>query len=420
MSLASVHVATLLGTPILDARILGQEQARRLRDAIRAAAQPCVALDFEGIQPASSRSFAVAVLPTLRTAGEPRPYVVLANLGQDTVEQVDRALRDEGGAVWHGTLRSEGFVSPRPLGVFDLHMHAILLHAATTAAPFCASDARVATPLRKPALDGRLAKLHERGVLHRGADGARFRYCVPWKLTEADVASEAIDVARDEDTESSLERLPELSCVKVQPVVGWRTPRVGPRLPGIETAHRRHLPMGFSAMEGLLGGLALGELCMVASTDPLAASEVCRTIARATYDGGFQVVHDAGVWPPGPRERDYIQVHIAGAPIEEVFCRVLEGRRAEPGARLVVLEGMDRMKGCADRNIETLKRFLRDEELAAVVSMDELPFAPSHPSDLYLTISPVGEEAFREVRVLHPRRDVVFTFPLPAVAVPAG
>lgn len=195
------------------------------------------------------------------------------------------------------------------------------------------------------------------------------------------------------------------------------TPRLLLRLPVIETARRRHLPTGFPAMEKILGGLALGELCMVASKDAAGVSEICRTIARATYDAEFQVLHDPGTRAPGRREQDYIRIHIAGAPTDEVLRGITDWRRAEPGARLVVLEGFGRLRGRADRNVETLKRFVREEELVAVVSVHERPVAPSHPSDVYVTVSPEVEDGFRKVRVMHPRRDVVFAFSLDSGAV---
>ncbi len=138
-----------------------------------------VVVDFEGIAVMTASYFDAGLWPLWgvvpRDRGLDALHPVLANIGQDVIDDVAIGLREHGGAAW--VLTGD---APRLIGKVDDGTRR-LLAALEQREPATAADLEGLDSIVRTAWSNRLAALYDQRLVRRQKDGKRLLYSVSWR-----------------------------------------------------------------------------------------------------------------------------------------------------------------------------------------------------------------------------------------------
>lgn len=175
-----IPLRDLLGPSPLAGRIHGERDLSKIEDALRAGESDVVILDFDKVELITSSYFLAAFWPLWGDRGGQEWFPILANVGEQVLEDIVLPVRQGRGAIWTATWSAGSLREPRVEGDLEtelrLTLRLALEQGEVTASSLHEQDASVG----KTAWNNRLADLHRLRLLRRRKEGRQLIYVVPW------------------------------------------------------------------------------------------------------------------------------------------------------------------------------------------------------------------------------------------------
>jgi hypothetical protein len=182
MKKKAIGIRALVQGDTLAGRLAGQALRPMLEEQLRGAADSLLVLDFRGVELVTSSYFvgAFAWLWTSFDLVDRDIFPVLANLGEDSLDDVELALREMRLKTLVGAFSEEGLGDVRPLNLDQVEAETYYLVERLGEAG--AGDLfRLDTRIQVTAWNNRLAALFNYRLLRRRKDRRQFLYSVAWR-----------------------------------------------------------------------------------------------------------------------------------------------------------------------------------------------------------------------------------------------